>query len=421
VCIIYYFLNFYAVPDISTVSAIDTVWVLVASFLVFFMQAGFALLEAGFTQAKNAVNIIMKNFLDVAVGTVMFFIVGFAFMFGGGDFIGSNYFFLEGIPDVWPDTAIPGLAFFLFQSVFAATAATIVSGAVAERTKFGAYIAFSVILTAIIYPIVGHWTWGGGWLGQMGFVDFAGSTIVHSVGGWAALAGIIIVGSRVGRFSKDYDQKRFSGHSVPLAALGVFILWFGWFGFNPGSELSATGDSAYNIALIALNTQLAAAAGVFSALICGYLRTKMFKAGFAINGALGGLVAITAPCVTVTPVSALVIGIVGGFVIVCVAEILESLKLDDAVGAVPVHLGAGIWGTLAVGLFDPSAGLFYGGGFELIKTQLIGILAIGAFSFIASYTVFWILSVTISVRATAQEEKDGLDLKHGQAAYPDFS
>lgn len=406
---------------IIQISGLDTLWVLLAAFLVFFMQAGFALLEAGFTQAKNAVNIIMKNVLDVSFGTLAFFIIGFGIMFGAGSgFMGTEGFMMGGFDAAWG--SIPTWAFFLFQAVFAATAATIVSGAVAERARFGSYVIFSIVLTAIIYPIVGHWIWGGGWLAEKGFLDFAGSTVVHSVGGWAALAGIIVIGSRIGRFKSDYDQKRFSGHSIPLAALGVFILWFGWFGFNAGSQLAAEGaQNANAIALIALNTQLAAAAGVVGALFLGWIRTRMAKAGFVLNGALGGLVAITAPCAFVSPGVAILIGLIGGFVIIAVAELLEKFKLDDAVGAIPVHLGAGIWGTLAVGLFSLEEGLFYGGGGSLLWTQLIGVVSVGVFTFLSCWMVFKILDKLIGVRASRAEEEAGLDLKHGQAAYPDFS
>lgn len=403
------------------ISGLDTVWVLIAAFLVFLMHAGFAMLEAGFTQAKNAVNIILKNVMSVSVGTLAFYLLGFGLMFGAGSaFAGAEYFALKGIDPV--SGSIPTLVFFLFQAMFAATAATIVSGALAERTKFGAFVFFALILTAVIYPIVGHWIWGGGWLAERGFSDFAGSTVVHSVGGWAALAGIIVVGARKGRFKKDYDQKRFDGHSIPLAALGVMILWFGWFGFNPGSQLAAEGaENASAIGMIALNTQLAAAAGVLAASLVGYWMTKMVKAGFALNGALGGLVAITAPCASVTPEAAILIGLIGGVVIVLVAKLLEMMKLDDAVGAVPVHLGSGIWGTLAVGLFATDGGLFYGGGAELFGTQLLGIVAVGAFTFVASWIVFKFVDMVSGVRAGSKEEEAGLDQKHGQAAYADFS
>ncbi len=404
----------------EAISGLDTMWVLIAAFLVFFMHAGFAMLEAGFTQAKNAVNIILKNFMGISSGMIIFFIIGYALMFGAGNgFIGHEGFMLSGVDEV--SGSIPTVAFFLFQAMFAATAATIVSGAVAERTKFGAYVLFSLILTGITYPIVGHWIWGGGWLAERGFLDFAGSTVVHSVGGWAALAGIIVIGARKGRFQKYYDQKRFDGHSIPLAALGVFILWFGWFGFNPGSQLAAEGsENAMAIANVALNTQLAAAAGGIAAVITGWVMTRMVKAGFALNGALGGLVAITAPCAFVSAEASILIGLIGGVVIVWVASLLEKAKLDDAVGAVPVHLGAGAWGTLACGLFALDGGLFYGGGADLLVTQFIGVLATGVFVFSVSYAVFKGIEAMIGVRASEKEEREGLDLKHGQAAYPDF-
>jgi ammonium transporter, Amt family len=405
----------------EAISGLDTVWVLVAAFLVFFMHAGFALLEAGFTQAKNAVNIILKNFVGVSSGMIAFFVLGYALMFGAGNaYFGMENFLMEGIEVA--SGSIPTWAFFLFQAMFAATAATIVSGAVAERTKFGAYVIFSLILTGLTYPIVGHWIWGGGWLAERGFLDFAGSTVVHSVGGWAALAGIIVIGARKGRFQPYFDQKRFDGHSIPLAALGVFILWFGWFGFNAGSQLAAEGaDNALAISSVAVNTQLAAAAGAIAAVLVGWAMTKMVKAGFALNGALGGLVAITAPCAFVSPGASILIGLIGGVVIVLVAALLEKFKLDDAVGAVPVHLGAGMWGTIAVGLFALDGGLFYGGGAGLLGTQIIGVLAVGIFVFLISFGVFKAIDASLGVRASEKEEKEGLDLKHGQAAYPDFS
>jgi len=406
---------------LSALSGLDTVWVLMAAFLVFLMHAGFAMLEAGFTQAKNAVNIIMKNMMSISSGTLAYFAVGFGLMFGAGSaYFGQEYFLLSGLGPV--QGTIPSLVFFLFQAMFAATAATIVSGAVAERTKFGAYLVFCVLMTGILYPLVGHWIWGGGWLGEMGFTDFAGSTVVHSVGGWAALAGVLVIGARRGRFDADYDEKRFSGHSIPLAALGVLILWFGWFGFNPGSQLAAEGaENAMALATVAVNTQLAAASGALMALLVGWMYTRMAKAGFVLNGALAGLVAITAPCAVVSPMMSIVIGAVGGVVMVVVANLLEKAKIDDAVGAVPVHLGAGIWGTLAVGLFSLEGGLFYGAGSSLLVTQAIGIVAVGAFVFVASYVAFVVLKVTMGVRATIREEINGLDLEHGQAAYPDFS
>jgi len=406
---------------LSALSGLDTVWVLLASFMVFLMHAGFAMLEAGFTQAKNAVNIIMKNLMSISSGTLAYFVLGFGLMFGAGnEYFGQGMFLLDGLPEV--QGTIPGLVFFLFQGMFAATAATIVSGAIAERAKFGAYLAFCVLMTALIYPIVGHWIWGGGWLSQLEFVDFAGSTVVHSVGGWAALAGILIIGARKGRFDADYDEKRFSGHSIPLAALGTLILWFGWFGFNPGSQLAAEGaTNAQAIALIATNTQMAAAAGVMSALFMGWWFTGKAKAGFALNGALAGLVAITAPCAVVTPMTSLLIGAIGGVVMVLVANLLERRKLDDAVGAVPVHLGAGVWGTLSVGLFSTSSGLFYGQGTDLLATQLIGVAGVAVFSFAIAFVSFSVLKATIGVRAGLEEEIEGLDLEHGQTAYPDFS
>lgn len=402
-------------------SGLDTVWVLLATFMVFFMHAGFAMLEAGFTRAKNAVNIIMKNVLGLSTGTLAYWAVGYAIMFGAGSaFMGWDNFFLMGLPEVAGSGNIPSFVFFLFQAVFAATAATIVSGAVAERTKFGAYILFSVILTGVIYPIVGHWIWSDGWLAAMNFSDFAGSTVVHSVGGWAALAAIIVIGPRLGRFSKEVDQGKFTAHSIPLAALGTLILWFGWFGFNAGSELAAEGASAVNIGLIALNTQLAASAGAVVAVFLGWWYSKTVRPGFALNGALGGLVGITAPCAAVVPWVAVIIGAVGGAVMIFGEKLLVKFKIDDAIGAVPVHLGAGMWGTLSVGLFAVDDGLFYGGGWTQVGVQLLGILAVGAFVFVSAYVVLKVIDAAIGMRASKVEEEEGLDMKHGEVAYPDF-
>lgn len=403
-----------------TISALNTVWVLIAAFLVFIMHAGFALLEAGFTQAKNTVNIILKNFMGVSTGMVAFLVLGFGLMFGSGNtFVGKEFFMLNGLPEIWG--TIPSHVFFFFQAIFAATAATIVSGAVAERTKFSAYIIFSILLTAVAYPIVGHWIWGGGWLAERGFLDFAGSTVVHSVGGWAALAGVLIIGPRIGRFSKDYDQKKFDGHSIPLAALGVFILWFGWFGFNPGSQLAAEGaENASAIGLIALNTVLGGCLGAIGAMVLSWVFTRMVKVGFVLNGALGGLVGVTAGCAFISPDGSLLVGLIGGMMTVLVAQILEKYKIDDAVGAVPVHLGAGVWGTLAVGLFHTKDGLLYGGGSILLGTQIIGIVTVGLFTFIFSWAIFKTIHKYMGARAAKAEEESGLDLKHGQAAYARF-
>src|SRR5690606_17097602 len=343
----------------SLAAAINTVWTMVAAFLVFIMQAGFAMVEAGFTRAKNAGNIVLKNLMDFSVASIAYWAVGFAVMFGASaaGVLGTSGFFLGGGLD-HVDPGVPLLAFVMFQTVFAGTAATIVSGAMAERTRFTAYLAFSAILSALIYPIVGHWVWGGGWLGSLGMLDFAGSTVGHSVGAWAALVGIALVGPRAGRFGPNGQVRPIPGHNLILATLGVFILWFGWFGFNAGSTLAGT-DA--NIGRIALTTNLAAASGAATALFLSRLVNGHPGVAEALNGALAGLVAITAGCAFVSPAAAVLIGAGGGLLLLPGSRLLERLHLDDAVGAVPVHGIAGAWGTLAVGLFHEELGLFTGG------------------------------------------------------------
>lgn len=409
---------------------IDIIWLLIAAVLVFFMQAGFALVESGFTRSKNAANILMKNLMDFCVGTVLFFAIGFGLMYGAsaGGFIGTDNFFLSNF------TAATGSGKdwvgFFFQLVFAATAATIVSGAVAERFKFISYLIYSAIICGIVYPISGHWQWGGGWLFKLGFIDFAGSTIVHSVGGWAAVAGTILLGPRLGKFNKDGSSNVIPGHSLTLGVLGVFILWVGWFGFNPGSTLSGMNES---IGYIAVTTNMAAAVGALSALITNWLITGHPDTAVASNGALAGLVAITAGCANVTPVGALFIGLLGGIIFVYGSIFLEKvLKLDDPVGAIPVHCFNGVFGTLAVGLFaspavggltgmGDAAGLFYGGGLGLLGTQAIGVLAVGAWAFTTMFIVFYVLKKTLGIRVSEQEEIEGLDIsEHDTVSYPEF-
>jgi len=410
-----------AVDEISR--SINTVWVMLASFLVFFMQAGFAALEAGSTRAKNTINILMKNLLDFCFATFAFWAVGFAFMFGEGtSIIGLQGFFLSGFD--WNSTDdIPLLATWLFQLVFAGTAATIVSGAMAERTQFKSYLIYSVIITAFIYPIFGHWVWGGGWLSTLpfgdGFSDFAGSTVVHSVGGWAALMGAIVVGPRIGRFDKDGKSTPIPGHSLPLMALGVFILWLGWFGFNPGSQLAAaTNDDANAIALVAATTNIAAAMGAVGALLLGWALKGKADLSLALNGVVGGLVAITAPCAVVTPFSAAIIGLIGGGIVVLGMGLLESLKIDDPVGAVPAHLMAGMWGTIALGLFSTEAGLFMGYGPGQLIAQIIGVVACGVWTGGTAFLLFFALKSTVGLRISAEEEELGLDvIEHGATAY----
>jgi Amt family ammonium transporter len=409
----------------------NILWTLVAAILVMFMQAGFACVEAGFVRAKSAGNIIMKNFLDFAAGSIIFFLFGFALMFGldAGGFIGSSGFMISGdsvTGDMWTYT------FWFFQSVFAATAATIVSGGIAERMKFSSYIIITMLVTGFIYPISGHWAWGSLWLGDpgagwlegLGFIDFAGSTVVHSVGGWVALAGAIVVGPRVGKYSSDGRPNAIPGHNIPLAALGVFILWFGWFGFNPGS--TTTADSS--IGLIAMNTSLAACGGTLTALLASWLRYGKSDISMTLNGCLAGLVGITAPCATVTPGASIIIGLVAGVLVVFSIEFIDKvLKVDDPVGAISVHGVNGAWGTLAAGLLthpelnDGAGGLFYGGGMSLLAVQAIGVAAVFVWAFGAGFIVFSIVKAIAGVRVTEEEELKGLDLsEHNMESYNGF-
>lgn len=414
--------------------SLDNLWVLIAAFLVFFMQAGFALVEAGFTRSKNATNILMKNLMDFVVGTLVFWAVGYAFMFGeGSPFIGLSGFFLSGLTEIDPSAAatleggeLSVYTSWFFQLVFAGTAATIVSGAMAERTKFVAYFAYSFVISALIYPIFGHWTWGGGWLSQLefgvGFKDFAGSTIVHSVGGWTALVGAVMLGPRIGRYDRNGKVVSIPGHSIALGTLGVFILWLGWFGFNPGSQLAASGIENINaVALVAANTNIAAAAGALSALLAVWLIDGKPDLGYTLNGTLGGLVAITAPCADVQPWSAVVIGLVAGLLIFAGTKVLEKVKVDDPVGAVPVHLLNGMWGTLALGIFSTNNGLLYGGGAGQLIAQAIGIVACGVWTVGTATILFFAIKSTIGLRVSAEEEELGLDLhEHGSEAYPEM-
>lgn len=404
------------VSDFSYI--LDTVWVLVAAAMVFFMQAGFAMVEAGFTRAKNASNIIMKNLMDFSVGSFLFFTIGFGLMFGASarGFIGTTGFFN---PDKMAlDVGLPLPVFILFQTVFAATAATIVSGAMAERTRFRAYLAYSAVITVFIYPIVGHWTWGGGWLDALGFMDFAGSTVVHSVGAWAALMGAIVIGPRVGKYNKDGSSNSIPGHSITLGALGVFILWFGWFGFNAGSELGATTA----IATIAMTTNLSAATGAIIAMIFTWIRQGKPNVTYALNGALAGLVAITAGTDIVSMWGAIAIGAIAGLVVVIGVDFIDrTLKVDDPVGAIAVHGVCGAFGTIAVGIFATDGGLLYGGGFNLLGVQVIGVLAVAAWTMITSLILFKAIKATIGLRVDQEDEEVGLDRgEHATEAYGDF-
>jgi ammonium transporter, Amt family len=407
---------------LATLTAnLDTVWLLVAAFLVFWMQAGFALVEAGFVRAKNVVNILMKNMFDFVIGTLVYWAIGFGIMFGGtDDFFGNTYFFLNDIPDIWAPLTVPTYAFFFFQLVFAATAATIVSGAMAERTEFKGYLVYSAVISAFIYPVVGHWIWGGGFLAQREtpFWDFAGSTVVHSTGGWLALVGAFILGPRKGRYGKGGGP--IAGHSMPLAVLGVFILWLGWFGFNPGSQLNA---DAAAISLITVNTNIAAAAGALTAIMMGWVMEGKAQLPWGLNGALAGLVAITAPCAWVTPAESILIGVIGAVVMYAVVKGLDIAQIDDPVGAVGVHLGGGVWGTLAVGIFADGAvqGLLHGGGADQLVTQIVGILAVAAYVVVTGIVLFMVLKAIDWLRIHDEGETLGTDLyEHGQAAYPDF-
>jgi Amt family ammonium transporter len=407
----------------SIAAGLDTVWVLIAAFLVFFMQAGFGMVEVGFIRAKNATNILTKNFLDFCMASLGFFLFGYAIMFGQGNgFMGLTGWFLAGAES---GADIPLYAFWLFQAAFCGAAATIVAGGMAERMKFPAYLIYSFIISALIYPIVGHWIWGGGWLASLGFADFAGSTVVHTTGGIASLIGTIILKPRTGKYRADGTPNMIAGHNIPLASLGVFILWFGWFGFNPGSTLGV-GDGNL-IARVAINTNLGAAAGGISAMALIWILTKKADLSIAMNGALAGLVAITAPCAFVDPWAAIVIGIVAGVVIVAGTELLDKLRIDDPVGAVPVHGINGIWGTAAIGLFGKSSlgvandGLFFGGGLTQLGIQLIGALAVAAFVLVGMGIVFKLIDLTIGLRVSVEEEYRGLDIgEHGMQSYSGF-
>jgi len=391
----------------------DYVWTLVAAFLVFLMQAGFALVETGMTRAKNAVNICMKNLMDFSVGSLAFWLIGFGLMFGTNS---TGWFGTSGF--MFSDFATDGdpwlFAFWMFQVVFAATAATIVSGAMAERTKFGSYLLYSAFLSAIVYPIFGSWAWGSlyngsGWLEGRGFIDFAGSTVVHSIGGWSALAGAIVLGPRLGRFGPDGKPRAMPGHNLVFATLGVFLLWFGWFGFNPGSTTAASTD----IALIAVNTNLAAAAGAVAAMITAWTALKKPDATMMLNGALAGLVGITAPCANVTPLSAVIIGLIAGVIVVFSVLFFDKIRIDDPVGAVSVHGVCGAWGTLAAALFDVN-----GVTGAQIVTQLIGIGAAFVWAFGTMFIFFKLVSMTVGLRVSKEEEVAGLDaFEHGNEAY----
>ncbi|MBM9589372.1 ammonium transporter [Leptospira sp. 201903075] len=418
----------------TTKQEANWVWTCIAAFLVFFMQAGFAYVEAGFTRAKNAVNILMKNFSDLTVGAIAYWVVGFGIMFGPQVLTGFGVgvpSFAESLINSEDGNMDPAkYTFFIFQIVFAATAATIVSGAMAERTKFSAYLVFSIVITAFIYPIFGSFAWGslfgissgfletlglGGGEG-VGFHDFAGSTVVHSVGAWAGLAGAIVVGPRMGKFQTDGRVYPILGHNMSMAALGVFILWFGWFGFNPGSTTSIEGGSFARIAVV---THMSACAGAISAMVLTWLLFKKPEIGLTLNGGLAGLVAITAPCDVVSITGAVCIGAVAGVLVIVSVLFLDKIKIDDPVGAVSVHGVCGAWGTLAVGLFSLDTGLFSGAGFAQFAAQAIGVVTAFLWAFPTSFAVFYIIKKTMGLRVSEEEELLGLDiLEHGNEAYP---
>lgn len=414
-------------------SIADTLWVFLAAILVFFMNLGFASVEAGFARAKNTVNILSKNFIVFAVSSLGFLLLGWGLMFGGDNpFVGTEHLFILGNADnsFYDDTltsTVPFWGKFFFQLVFCGTAATIVSGAVAERVKYVSFIVFSFVLTLVIYPIVGHWIWGGGWLADLGFMDFAGDSAVHSVGGWAALAGAVILGPRIGKYGKDGKPKAIPGHNMSLAIIGLFVLWLGWFGFNPGSTMSFENPS--DVMHILMTTNTSAIAAVLTSTATSWITMGKPDLGMTINGCLAGLVGITGGCAYVSIESSIIIGALSGVLVVFAVIFFDKMKIDDPVGATSVHLGCGVFGTICVGLFAQEGvtslstrnGLFFGGGFGLLGTQLLGIVAVGAFVFASSALVWFVLKKTIGIRVSREEEIQGLDIgEHGNVAYPDF-
>jgi Amt family ammonium transporter len=418
--------------------ALDTTWLLVAGFLVFFMQAGFAMLTGGFVRSKNTANILMKNMIDACVGGLLFWAVGYGIAYGASDsangFIGWGDFFYD---------TYEGFAGWFFQFAFAAAAATIVAGCLAERLKFSAYLAYTVVITGFIYPVVVHWAWDvNGWMSAFnedpflasGYIDFAGSGVVHMVGGWAGVVGAALLGPRLGKYGPGKQVNAIPGHNIGIATLGMFILWFGWYGFNPGSTLALTGGGAALAAKVAVNTTLSAAAGGVAAVIYSKILTTRYDPGLTINGILAGLVGITAPCATVDPWAAVVIGAVASAVMYGAVLLLDVVRIDDPVGAFPVHGAAGLWGVIAVGLFsseggleqagysDPSKyGLLLGGGFDQLAAQLVGAASIIAWVVVTAFILFTAIKYTIGLRVPQEEEEKGLDLlEHGLDSYPDF-
>jgi Amt family ammonium transporter len=414
---------------------LDTIWLFLGAILVFIMQAGFALVETGLTRAKNGVNITMKNVMDFCFGAIGYWAVGWALMYGDDwrGFLGSSQFFFG--PTALTEEAGGFYRSWFFQMVFAATAATIVSGAMAERTKFTSYLIYSIVISALIYPVQGHWIWGGGWLADLGFHDFAGSTAVHSVGGWAALAGAITIGPRIGKYVRGADGtvsvKAFPGHNIPYACLGVLLLFFGWFGFNGASTGTALGSgsiwSGANIARVCVTTALAASSGAIAAMFTSWALFKKPDCSMTLNGLLAGLVSITASCAVVSPGAAIVIGLIGGALVVLAVEFIDkTLKIDDPVGAASVHLVCGIWGTLAVGIWanapqDGITGLLHGGGLAQLGLQALGALAVGAWAFGTSLALFKTIKAISGLRVSPKEELMGLDItEHKAEAYTGF-
>lgn len=417
---------------VELATSLDTVWMLLAAMLVFFMQPGFALVEAGFTRTKNTANILMKNFVDFMLGSILFWFIGFGLMFGVGGFVGAPHFFDLEMMDKIIDNGLPIEGFLIFQTVFCATSATIVSGAMAERTKFSMYLVYTIFISVLIYPVSGHWTWGGGWLmnGDEGrfmmrtfgttFHDFAGSTIVHLVGGVIAFVGAAILGPRIGKYGKDGKSHAIPGHNLTIAALGVFILWFGWFGFNPGSQLAASGDAnAKAISHVFLTTNLAACAGGFMALLTSWFKYGKPSLSLTLNGILAGLVGITAGCDLVSPAGAVIIGAICGVVMIFAVDFIDHvLKVDDPVGASSVHGVCGFLGTILTGLFCTSDGLFYGGGWSFFLAQLFGAVVVAAWAAVMGYIVFKGLDLIHGLRVSKRVEEEGLDIyEHGESAY----
>ena len=413
---------------------IDTFWVLLAAILVFFMNLGFAAVESGMARAKNTVNILSKNFIVFAISSLGFLLLGWGLMFGGDHpFIGTEHLWILGgdASRVYADTLTSNVPFWgkvFFQLVFCGTAATIVSGAVAERIKYSSFIVFSFVLTLFIYPIVGHWIWGGGWLAQLGFLDFAGDTVVHSVGGWAALSGAMILGPRIGKYDQDGKPRAIPGHNMSLAVIGLFVLWLGWFGFNPGSTMSFQNPS--DVMHILMTTNTAAIAAVLSSTVCASIIIKKADLTMTINGCLAGLVAITGSCAYVSIPVSMLIGTIAGVIVVVSVFFFDRIRIDDPVGATSVHLICGIFGTICVGLFAQAGvtslstvnGLFFGGGFRLLSVELIGIVAVGAFVFMSTAGIWIAIKYIMGLRVPLEEELEGLDIgEHGNVAYPDFA